>query len=658
MEEIKLNIQSNISDLLKEISKLNSETNKLSIGYKNLSQSVSNSNNSLRSASQNWQKINEISKQYEEQSKSTQQTDNENWNNGIKKINEYYNSYKKLVSNIGALSIRMAGSIKTTAMGMSPISPSEFSSGFSLDPKSLFGFGDAMKNAFGMMKEMQQMRHDLAYLSDDAGDASKALNTVFNIAAGSAISRTTSQGVIRALADQGLKLTDATGKASPKIERLGILAGNLQAATGIAASQWGSFTGELDFNYGLSEAGLNGITSALIGTGLSAQQLERTITATNKVLQNTAFIAGVPTEKAVLGLTKAVGGAMKVFSKFNIPAEKAATLIEGILDPENFQKNSYLFARLGISASEYAGYLNDANGQQLLLEKVMGNLPQLANEVSNIGNPFARMEIAKSLGLDMQTVRRFASASRTEIEQIMKEYVEANKNQEALEKKKKKMAAEAAKYDDFIFGLKMKVLAPIMKILQNGMLDRFMAIMPSLANAMANTFIAVAPIATEIMTKLLEIGPSIANFVQRLGEGIGWLFSAVGGGNGVVNFLSDKYNDASKNNGSFIDSLSDIVSILSKIYLAFKAFQIGKFFLESAIGIGKFVGSGINKALGWIMPSKKLIINATVGDLAEAIGREVKPGLGRTTTGGIGAGLTSILASLAVILAGAGIGKF
>jgi hypothetical protein len=653
MSDIKLEIQSNISELLKQIKDLNSETNKLSSGYKSLSQSVSNSNNSLRSASQNWQKINEISKQYEEQSKMAGKADEENWNNGIKKINEYYNSYKKLVSNIGSLSLRMAGSIRTTAMGMSPISPSEFSSGFSLNPKTLFGFGDAMKNAFGMMKEMQQMRHDLAYLSDDAGDASKALNTVFNIASGSAISRITSQGVVRALADQGLRLTDSAGKASPKIERLGILAGNLQAATGIAASQWGSFTGELDFNYGLSEEGLGGITSALVGTGLGAQQLERAVTSINKVLQNTAFIAGVPTEKAVLGLTKAIGGAMKVFNKFNIPAEKAATLIEGILDPENFQKNSYLFARLGIGASEYAGYLNDVNGQQMLLEKVMSNLPQLASEVANIGNPFARMEIAKSLGLDMQTVRRFASASGAEIEEIMKEYVEANKNQEALDKKKKKMAAEAAKYDDFIFGLKMKVLAPIMKILQGGMLNKFMAIMPKLAQSMANVFIEIAPVATMIMDGLVSVAPIIANFVQRIGGAIGWLFNAAGGQSGIINFLDGKYQDVKNNGNSFLESFGEIASILSKIYLAVKAVQIGKFFLDTARSLGGFVGSAFNKAIGWIMPSKKLIINATVGDLAEAIGKEVKPGLGGKSFGGLlGSGITTGLLGLLGIGAG------
>ncbi len=654
MSDITLNIQNNIGELLKEVKSLTGELNKLSSGYKTLSQSVNGSNNSLKSAYQNWEQINKVAKQYEEQSKASQQADKENWDNGIKKINEYYNSYKKLVTGVASLSLRMANSAKTTALGMSPISPSEFSSGFSLNPKTLFGFGEAMKGAFGMMKEMQQMRHDLAYLSNDAGDAGKALSTVFNIASGSAISRSTSLGVVRALADQGLRLEDASGKASPKIERLGKLAGDLQAATGVAASQWGSFTGELSFNYGLTEDGLANVTSALVGTGLGAQQLERSISSINKVLQTTAFIAGVPTERSVLGLTKAVGGAIKVFNKFNISSEKAATLIEGILDPENFQKNSYLFAKLGIGASEYAGYLNDANGQQMLLEKVMGNLPQLANEVANIQNPFARMEIAKSLGLDMQTVRRFASSSKSEIEQIMKEYVAANKNQEALDKKKKKMAAEAAKYDDFIFGLKMKVLAPIMKMLSSGMLDKFMSLMPSLAQSMANVFTEIMPIATMIMNGLASVAPTIGLFIQRIGGAIGWLFDKAGGQSGIVNFLSDKYDDATQNGNSFLESFSDIASILSKIYLAVKAVQIGKFFLDTAKSLGGFVGSAFNKAIGWIMPSKKLIINATVGDLAEAIGKEVKPGLGGTQGGGIA---SFLLGNTLLALGGVGLGS-
>jgi predicted nucleic acid-binding Zn-ribbon protein len=416
----KIIFEHNLDDLLASAKKLKTELDGLSKSEQNLKRQTQESSNAQRQQAGNFKNLTAET----EKLKETQ----EQLKNAKAKLNEWRESFRNTRKEMAR-----------SASQLNPIDTSEFSSGFTLSAKSLFGFGSAIKSAFSEMKSLQGMRHELAYLSDASGNAGKAMGAVFNIAAGSAISRATAQGVVRTLADQGLALTDAAGNASPKIEKLGRLAGDLQAATGIAASQWGSFTGELSFNYGLSEEGIKGITSALVGTGLRAQHLERAMQTVNKVMQTTAYIAGVPTDASMNKLTKSIGGAMKAFQKLGISAEKAGSFIEGIIDPENFEKNSMLFAQLGISASEYAGYLNDVNGQQKLMERVMGNLPALAQKLSSIQNPFARMEMAKSLGLDMQTVQRMANASKEQIQEIMREYEEKNKADEALAQKKKNL---------------------------------------------------------------------------------------------------------------------------------------------------------------------------------------------------------------------------
>ena len=428
----------------------------------------------------------------------------ENYWNTFKKIGNFiHDSIKYLLDGIHKMGVQLA----IEATNLKPFAL-EFMSSFSFNPLKFFGFGEAMKQSFDLILKFQQMRHELAYLSDASGDASKALSLVYEIAGGSAVASGTAQGIIRALADQGII-------ANKELKSLGILSGNLQAATGIAASQWASFTGELAFNYGIPIGGLENITSALIGTNIRGAQLEKVMGTVNKVLQTTGFIAGVPTTESVHKLTKSIGGASKTFQALGISAEKSGAFIEGIMDPENFEKNAFMFAKLGISASEYAGYLNDADGQQKLLQKTMQNLPALASEISNIQNPFARIQYAKTIGLDMQIVQRMAGKTKAEIEDILANYEKENKAKEALEAKKQRMAAESAKFDDMMLALKLKVLAPVMKFLSSGYLDRFFAVLPSIAETIGKIFAAMTPIIEEVTRVLLDAMPYVTKLVDE-----------------------------------------------------------------------------------------------------------------------------------------------
>lgn len=656
MEELKLEVTSNLDELLKQVRQLKKENANLGTSYKKLQEQVSNSSKGLKSSFNELNNVNRVVERFKNVTEEAQKKNDEAWSSGVAKLKEFHQSYKNLQNAVVSGSVRLSSSVARLSSSMTPMSPADIGSGFSLSPTSLFGTTDAVKNAFSLMKEMQQMRHDLAYLSNSAGNAGEALSTVFSIASGSAISRGTATGVVRALADQGLQLYDSAGKVSPRIEKLGKLSGDLQAATGIAASQWAAFTGELSANYQLPEEGITSITSALVGTGLSAQNLERAMSTVNKVLTNTAYVAGVPTDESMKGLTRTIGGAMKVMTGLGLSAEKAGSTIENMLDPENFEKNSYLFAKLGISTSEYADYLNQANGQQLLLQKVMSNLPQLAKEIASMRNPFARIQIAKSLGLDMQLVQRMANASGEELQRIQAEYESQNKNQEALEKKKKFMAAESAKFDDYLFSLKMKVLSPIMQMLSSGMLSDFMGVLPTLAESMAKTFVAVTPIAKVLADAFVTYSPLVFKFATLMADVVGMLFGPAGlgvTGTPIQETVSRAYDSATKRLNETGVDFASILSVLSKIYLAVKAFQFANFFVSTAKSLGGFVGAGIEKVLGWISPRQKLVMNATVGDLADAIKTSVvQPGTGSPLST-----IGNLLSPLLLALAGVGFGS-
>jgi len=563
----------------------------------------------------------------------------------IKKVGDsVHDVIKKILDGIHAMGMQLA----VEAVNLKPFAL-EFMSSFSFNPLKFFGFGAAMKESFELMKFFQQMRHDLAALSDASGDASKAVSLVYEVAGGSAIASGTAQGVIKTLADQGIIVNS-------QIKSLGILSGNLQAATGIAASTWAGFTGELAFNYGIPSEGLENITSALIGTEIRGAQLEKVMGTVNKVLQTTGFIAGKPSTQSVHNLTKSIGGASKTFQAMGISAEKAGGFIEGLLDPENFEKNAFLFGKLGISASEYAGYLNDANGQQKLLDKTMQNLPQLAGEIANIQNPFARIQFAKTIGLDMQIVQQMAGKTKSEIEQILADYEKENKDKEALEAKKQRMAAEAAKFDDMMLGLKLKVLAPVMQFLSSGYLNRFFETLPKIAQTIGSIFAAMTPIIDEVtnalliampyVSKMVEdfILPAIKMFPDFLTSILNFLpFFELGNktitppGEGASKEEIAAYNQARGDN--FFEMSSNLLSYISKIYLLLTGWK--------AI---TFIGGLFNKAIGFFAPKNKRLIDVSLGEYSD----EMRKVMGTRMAP---SGFQSMFGSVLLALGGIGLGS-
>ena len=550
----------------------------------------------------------------------------------MKIVRNFENGVQKSILKVNSAIFNMGVELTANATNLKPFDLT-FMSSFSFNPKQFFGFGSAMKEAFELMKTFQQMRHELASLSDSSGNASKALGLVYDIAGNSAVASGTAMSAMRALGDQGI-LTD-----DKRFRSLGILSGDLQAATGIAASQWASFTGELAFNYNLPVEGLENITSALIGTNLRGAQLEKAMQTVNKILQTTAFVAGKPTKESIEGLTRSVGGAMKTFQAMGISAEKAGGFVEGIVDPENFEKNSFLFAKLGISASDYADMLNDVNGQQRLLDRVMSNLPKLASEITNIKNPFARLQFAKTLGLDMQIVRNMAGKTQGEIEEMIAKYQKENQAKEALEAKRKAMAAEAAKFDDMMLGLRLKVLAPVMKFLTKGYLNNFIAILPKIAITIGSVFEAITPIIETITTAMLELTPLLTQFITNFVNPFIRMFPK------AVDFLLNKLQPylglltrdekilgTGEGNSESTNKITtvgfNILKLLGKIYL----FILGWKTLN-------LIADGFFKVIGWLKPGKKSLMDTSLDEYIRRMKQIMNPNTPVKGAGGLGTAL-------------------
>lgn len=602
----------------------------------NISQIIKKNKGLAGSADKTESSLNKIEKSMSKVNKTFGSANKEDDNNIFKrfrKIGDFiHDMVKKIVDSVYSIGKTLA----SQALELKPFA-FDFLSGFNLNPLQFFGFGNAMKEAFNLIKMFQQMKHEMAALSNEAGDASAAVGLIYEVAGKSAIASGTAQGVLKTLGDQGI----ITGK---QLKSLGILSGNLQAATGIAASQWAGFTGELAFNYGVTSKGMEKITSALIGTNIRGAQLEKVMGTVNKVLQTTGYVAGVPTTESIHKLTKSIGGAAKTFQAMGISAEKAGGFIEGIMDPENFEKNAFLFGKLGISASEYAGYLNDADGQQKLLQKTMSNLPALASEISNIQNPFARIQFAKTIGLDMQIVQRMAGKTQAEIEQILADYEKENQGKEALEKKKQKMAAEAAKWDDMMLQLKMQVLGPVMKFLQGGYLNRLIKMLPKIAETVASIFDAIVPIVDEITNLMLEMIPIATKFIKKEllpiirdipkyiqealsylpGFDLGWKDIKKPGKNASA---KEKQNYNRERAQNLFNVIKNVGEYLLKIYAALIAWKGGK-----------FIWDGAKKVLGFLNPRLKTVSSASVGDLADEIGKSVNKHWtgGKRGKGGLG----------------------
>ena len=371
------------------------------------------------------------------------------------------------------------------------------------------GIGVGIDLAHELVQELSGIADGFADMSNSAGSAGGAMSTMFEAMGTSLASKSVIQGAMHSLNNIGLELGSTFTKLTAEVGTLGQI-------TGVAADSWAGFHGEMMHGFGATMDDIDQLSSSLIGTGLKGAQLESVMTTVKTTIEQVGFVAkdGV---KSIKALTQSMGASISVFSKMGISAQKAGEFIGSMMNPEDFGKNASMIANLGISYEDYAASLESAEGKTKLLNKAMENLPQLASRISEIRDPFQRMNLAKSLGVPMEIVSKMAGKTKSEIQEMMKVQMQESAGKEALEKKKSEAKANQEKFTDALWLLKMKMLGPVMDFVSKNY-GNFFKVLDSNSASIARAFQALFGVIGKLIPLLVKVSIFIGQNIAKAFE--------------------------------------------------------------------------------------------------------------------------------------------
>lgn len=371
------------------------------------------------------------------------------------------------------------------------------------------GIGAGIGLAHGLNQELSTLADSFSDLSDSSGSAGGAMSTMFDAMGTSLAGKGVIQGAMHSLNNIGLELGSTFTKLTAEVGTLGQI-------TGVAADTWAGFHGEMMHGFGATLDDIDELSSALIGTGLKGAQLESVMGTVKTTIEQIGHVAkdGV---KSIKALTQSMGASISVFSKMGISAQKAGEFIGSMMNPEDFGKNASMIANLGISYEDYAASMETAEGKTKLLNKAMENLPQLASRISEIRDPFQRMNLAKSLGVPMEIVSKMAGKTKAEIQDLMKTQMQEAAGKEALEKKKSEAKANQEKFEDALWLLKMKMLGPVMSFVSNNY-GNFFKVLDANSASIARAFKALFGVIQKLIPLLVKVSIFIGQNIAKAFE--------------------------------------------------------------------------------------------------------------------------------------------
>lgn len=338
---------------------------------------------------------------------------------------------------------------------------------------SILGVGFGIKSLIGNAKELRQeflaLRGQFAGLSDAQGSASAAMKVYYGAWSQTGASFEQVTSAMQTLGEKGLSPVDEKTKGvSKEFQSLTALSAQLGQATGVSTDAWASLNGQLAFSNKAKVADIRQINSALIATNMTGGQLTTVMNFVNESMDKYGAFAKDGT-RSTIALTKGIAGTATVMGKLGINAQKATEFMGGLMDPEKFGENQALLSQLGVSYKDYVEMLENGSGKETFFDKVMTKLPEFSAKIAAIRDPFARMNLAKSLGLPVEIMQKMANASPGQITAMMKEYQVRAKGEEALKEKQKKMAENSAKLDERFKMIRMKLYTALLPILERNM---------------------------------------------------------------------------------------------------------------------------------------------------------------------------------------------
>lgn len=454
--------------------------------------------------------VNKNTKSFEKMSDSIEETNDsfEDQEKKLKFLSEKFEFLKNKIINVNSEYESFADKL------MKPLNLAAIS--------GTLGITSAISLAHGEVQKLSNIADSFRSMSNEFGNMGGVMSTMFSGMANSLAGSDTIKSTMGALHNTGLQVNETFSKLTAEI-------GTLDQITGIAADTWAGFHGELVRSFGATIDDVQQLSSALIGTGIQGAELDKVIGTVKTTIEQVGHAAkdGV---KSIKALTQSMGSSIAVFTKMGISAQKAGEFIGSMMNPEDFQKNSLLLANLGISYEDYISSIETAEGKTKMLNKAMENLPQLAERISEIRDPFQRMNLAKNLGVPLEIVSKMAGKTKSEIRDLMALQMKESAEKEALDKKKEQAKANQAKFEDALWLLKMKMLGPVMNWVSNNY-GNFFKVLDENAGSVAKAFTAIFGVIQKLIPLLVKvsifIGQNIAKAFEIVIKPIGKLVDVI-----------------------------------------------------------------------------------------------------------------------------------
>jgi len=389
---------------------------------------------------------------------------------------------------------------------------------------------ELIRSSWEMGKRIMEMRASMKHLSDSTGDVSGAWGVAINAWTKSIASLETIKGSMAGLSQAGVQV-------GPAMQNLAGFISDIHQASGLSVDSMAKLTGQLHSYWGVSVKGSREVISSVLAAqkafNMTTSQMEQMIgTITTAQDRLGAFFKDG--ERGAKALAKGITTATGVMIRMGVNAQTAGDFIDKMLDPERIDETTALMRRLGITYEDQMKMMESAEGKQTFFDKLLDNLPKLSREIQNIQNPYARLNYAKALGLPTEIAAKMATASQGQLRTLVEDYKKQAEGEKAAEDKRKKAQADAARINEQIMFLRMKVLGPMINFVM-GMYQKLQKFAGPISTVMEHVVGKIA----NALNKMVGIIEPVADLISK-GAGAKEIRKALGEAmSGVVDILSD-----------------------------------------------------------------------------------------------------------------------
>jgi hypothetical protein len=387
-------------------------------------------------------------------------------------------------------------------------------------------------------KFYSELADEMNFFSSSTGSTTQAMGMLMRATSKSAVGYQTLKNAFNSMVDAG-------ADSKQFIEDMLPLLGDFEVKTGVGIQQFATMSTKFEQMFGEKKGitkDIQDLQKALIGTGLKGSQLEQTMQGLTEAAEKLGFA----TQGATLNikeLSKSYGQTAAVFKAFGINTQTTSNFLNGLVDPENIEKNMLLMNKMGVSYQEFNDMLNSGQGQDKFFDKIINNVGKVAQEANLIQDASTRYKYLKdTLGLPPEIANKLMkvtpSRMQAELRKIKREMEEAEKK----EKWRKELKQREEKYEEAMMFLRMEMVAPLVGLITRNR-GAIMRIMRSLV-----------PVFQLISEKLAQFLDPFSEWLEKIAGGVDLVMSRK---LNIGEFIDFVMTDFMKNFGDSLKALFD-----------------------------------------------------------------------------------------------------